>query len=269
MSPSAAFRISARIPPLLCLAVLAAAAVWPASAPAQLATIPPEITPLERLELRDAGTFDVWQGNSLLGFEKYEAYVSVTGDSLITWSAVHYTFTAGPESSTFAKEAVLIDGAFDAYPLFYQTREVVGDQTRAMSMTVIDTTAEIFRESSGAGVGSVIEVPRGRFFVFDPSIYHHIEILLGRFARRSVDSRHYQVLVPATETFLDLTAVRGDEEKVQLSDGTEREAVKLELSDELTKFEAWVDKNGRLLRLEAKAQGIKVVRRPDDKTSDS
>lgn len=269
MSPSLDLWIPARIPPLLTLAALATAVILPGAALGQLATIPPEITPLELLELRDAGTFDVWQGNSLLGFEKYETYVSITGDSLITWSAVEYTFGAGPESSTFAKEAVLIDGAVDAYPLFYQTREVVGNDTRAMSMTVIDTTAQIFRERSGKGVGSVIEVPRGRFFVFDPSVYHHIEILLGRFARRSIDSRHYQVLVPATETFLDLTAVRGGEEKVALSDGTKREAVKLELSDELTKFEAWVDKNGRLLRLEAKAQGIKVVRRPDEKTSDS
>jgi hypothetical protein len=269
MNRSATFRISARIPPLLCLAILALAAGLPGSAPAQLATIPPKVTPLELLELRDRGTFDIWQGNSLLGFEKYEAYLSITGDSLITWSAVEYTLVAGQETGRFAKESILIDGTLDAYPLFYQTRELVGSESRAMSMTIVDTTAQIFREKSGAGVGSVIEIPRGRFFIFDPSVYHHIEILLGRFARRSVDSRHYQVLVPATETVLDLRAVRGDEETVQLSDGTERTAVKVELSDDLTKFEAWIDEGGRLLRLEAKAQGIKVIRRPDEKTSDS
>jgi hypothetical protein len=269
MNRSTTYRISARIPPLLCLAILMLAAVLPGAATAQLATMPPNLTPLELLELRDRATFDVWQGSSLLGFEKYETYLSITGDSLITWSAVEYTLTAGRDTGRFAKESVLVDGTLDAYPLFYQTRELVGGETRAMSMTVIDTTAQIFRESSGGGVGSVIEIPRGRFFIFDPSVYHHIEILLGRFARRSVDSRRYQVLVPATETILDLRAVRGDEETVQLSDGTERTAVKVELSDDLTKFEAWIDEGGRLLRLEAKAQGIKVVRHPDEKTSDS
>jgi hypothetical protein len=269
MSRHIAHRILTRIPPLLLLVSLATAIYMIGSARAQLATAPPNITPLELLELKESGTFDVWQGGTLLGTEKYETYVSLTGDSLITLSSVAYTLGVGRDTSGYEKYAILIDGALDSYPLFYQTMERVGEERRAMRVAVADTTAEIFREGGDSGVGSVMEIPRGRFFIFDPSVYHHVEILLGRFARRSIESRSYQVLVPANETILELRAVRGDEEKTQLADGEEREAIKMELSDELTRFEAWMDEGGRLLRLEAKAQGIKVVRHPDKETPDS
>jgi hypothetical protein len=258
-----------RIPPLSLLAALVLAVLAPGVAPAQLATMPPRISPPEELQFDGKGTYDVWQGDVHLGTEEYERYRSVTGDSTIAYSLIHYHISSSDGIKEFEKKALLISGTLDRRPYFYQTTETVDGVSWAMKVVFADTSAQIYVEKEGKGTSTVIVIPLEKLFVFDPGIYYQIEIMVGEFVRRRIESRRHKALVPRTERILDLKLVRRGEEDIQLASGEEKAAVKVDLSDDLTVFEVWLDEDGRLLRMESKAQGIRVARQEDEATPTS
>jgi hypothetical protein len=67
----------------LLLASLAAVPVC-----AQVATIAPKLSPVDKMLFLRAGTFEVWQDTTHLGSEFYTAYLTAKHDSVITTSNV-------------------------------------------------------------------------------------------------------------------------------------------------------------------------------------
>lgn len=259
---------SAMTPPLFLSLIALLAVTLFGSASAQLATIPPRISPLEVLEIKTQGLFEVWQGGDRLGTESYVTYLSITGDSLITvYETEKFIPSSTGPAKRYAKGAVLIQNTLDKLPLFYQFAEIFGERRKNLSVTIRDTVAQIYLETNDRGTGRTIAVPEGTLFIFDASIYQHFETLAADFARRNIPDRKRTVFIPSQaegNEFLELQLIRREGERIEMTTGAEREAVRIEIIDSITLIETWISDEGDMLLLQAPSQKIRVIRLPPD-----
>src|SRR5262249_8142707 len=110
------------------------------------------------------------------------------------------------------------------------------------------------------GDGSVIAVPPGRVYILDPSVYEQVEALTRDFAQSQVAKRTMHALIPPRDTVITIQMSRGPKEKVKVADGKSVSAQRVDMFDDLPRIEAWLDDAGNLVRLEAPAQKVRVVR---------
>ena len=231
-----------------------------ASARAQVATIAPKLSPVSRMYFLRAGTFEVWQDTTRLGTEFYSAYLTGKRDSVVTTTNVVYDLRAGPRLMHYEKKSLRITSELDGHLYLYQSAEQIGAQDRALSVTTFDTTATIYHENGGQGDGTVIAIPVGRVYVLDPSVYEQVESLTRDFAQSQVPSRTMHAMIPSRDTVITIRMNRGPKEKVSGTAGKSMSAQRVDLFDDLTKIQAWLDDSGNLVRLEAPAQKVRVVR---------
>ena len=214
-------------------------------------------------EVRQQASFEIYNGETRLGTEKFRIYA--TNDTLITASTVRLD-GAPPESRLpFEKRTTFLQRAYDSYPLVFQiTEQPRRDTTKTIAYNCIfrDTVATIFREEDGRGVGTSVALPPGRLYLLEPGIYLQVQLLLADFLAGSQQTRKQAVLIPSLEQVVDLWLTRGPAEPVLLR-GKRMDAQRVELTDKLTNLVAWMDKNGRLLKLEAPGQGLRVERGPE------
>jgi hypothetical protein len=231
-------------------------------AQAQVATVAPKISPVEKMLFLRAGTFEVWQDTMRLGTEFYSAYLTAKRDSVITSSNVVYDLRSGPRLMHYEKRALRIATSLDNHLFLYQSAEQIGQEERALAVTTYDTSATIYHENNGAGEGSVIAVPPGRIYVLDPSVYEQVESLTRDFALSGLPGRSMHALIPSRDTVITIQMKRGPKEKVQGTGGKPLMAQRVDMYDDLTRIQAWLDDSGNLVRLEAPAQKVRVLRRP-------
>ena len=233
-----------------------------APARAQVATIAPKLSPVEKMLFLRAGTFEVWQDTTRLGTEFYCSYMTAKQDSVVTSTSVVYDLHSGKRLMHYEKKALRITNAMDNHLLLYQSADEVGAQDRALAVTTFDTTATIYHEDGGQGDGNVIAVPPGRVYILDPSVYEQVEALTRDFAQSQVPSRTMHALIPPRDTVITIQMNRGPKEKVKGPDGKSLSAQRVDMFDDLTRIQAWLDDSGNLVRLEAPAQKVRVVRLP-------
>jgi hypothetical protein len=214
-------------------------------------------------EVRQQASFDIWSGDVKLGTEKFRVYA--THDTLITASTVRLDGAAPGSALPFEKRTSFLQRAYDSYPLLFQiTEEPRRDTTATMALNCLfrDTVAVIYKEANGRGVGTTVALPPGRLYLLEPGIYLQVQILLADFLAGSQQTRRQSVLIPSAEQVVDLYLTRGAIEAVVVR-GRRVDARRVDLTDKLTNLVAWLDKDGRLMKLEAPGQGLRVERGPD------
>lgn len=246
----------------LSFAALAAAAGWLPAARAQVAAPPEDLGAVERMTLVRTGTFEIWQDTTRLGTEFYRVYESPRRDSLLAASTVRYELRADGGLTTIEKWTLSISRRLDAFPLRYQRHEQTGGRQRSLSLLTRDTTATVYREVEGFGEGTVVRLPPGRIYILDPGIYEHVENLVSDFFLRGLETREQNVLMTPSDEVQQVRLTRGPREKVEVPGRGTVEATRVDLFDDLTLIRVWLDDEGRMLRLEAPAQRIRVVRLP-------
>jgi hypothetical protein len=189
----------------------------------------------------------------------------VTNDTLITASTVRLD-GAGPESSLpFEKRSTFLQRSFDSYPLVFQIVEqprIDTLQTMALNCVFRDTVAVIYKESKQRGVGTSVALPPGRLYILEPGIYLQVQLLLSDFLAGSQQTRRQPVLIPSAEQVVDLFLTRGPLEPIVVR-GRKVDARRVDFTDKLTNLVGWMDDQGRLLKLEAPGQGLRVERGPE------
>ncbi len=266
---SIAARRPAVLPALVALVILAALAgsylTRPAWSQVAAGGQSPEVGPTARLTLLRTGTFEAWQDTTRLGTEFYRVYITAQRDSVIAASAVHYLLHDRRGSATLEKRTVSISRALDSYPLFYQSHQQIGGRTLTFGLTTSDTTANFYREAEGRGIAKVIGVPPGRLYVLDPSVYERVEAMVTDFFASPAQSRLQNVVMTPRDTVVQVRLTRGPLETIDLPGRGKVQATRVDLFDDLTLIQTWVDEHGLLLQVVAPQQKFRLVRLPPGK----
>ena len=226
----------------------------------QVADIPAKTSPLSRLLFVRAGSFEVWQDTSRLGTEFYRIFITPDRDSLLVSGHVVYELKRGRGTTHYEKHTLAILRALDNYLALYQTHEDIGGQSRALALAVHDTSVSIFHEAMGKGEGNVIALPPGRVYLLDPSVYEQVEFLARDFMESALPARSLNALIPARDTVIAIRLTRGPKESVTSPEGKKIEAQRIDLFDDLTLVQAWLDGRGNMVQLAAPAQKVLVRR---------
>ena len=247
-----------------CAAVLCCLSIVPAAVRAQgPGDAAPTVPVVETYEVKQQASFEIWSGEQRLGTEKFRIYA--THDTLITASTVRLD-GASPESRLpFEKRTTFLQRAYDSYPLLFQvTEQPRSDTTKTIALNCMfrDTVATIMREQMQRGVGTSVALPPGRLYILEPGIYLQVQLLLSDFVAGSQDTRKQPVLIPSAEQVVDLYLTKGPVEAVVVR-GKRVDARRIELTDKFTNLVAWVGQDGRLWKLEAPGQGLRVERGPE------
>jgi hypothetical protein len=214
-------------------------------------------------EVRQQASFEIYNGQTRLGTEKFRIYA--THDTLITASTVRLDGAAPDSRLPFEKRTSFLQRSFDSYPLIFQITEQPRrdtTDTQALNCVFRDTVATIYREGSGHGVGTSVALPPGRLYLLEPGIYLQVQLLLADFLAGSQQTRKQPVLIPSLEQVVDLWLTRGPIEAVVVH-GKKVDAQRVDFTDKMTNLVGWMDTSGRLLKLEAPGQGLRVERGPE------
>jgi hypothetical protein len=243
--------VPAFAPILVLLVSLLAAAPGPARAQA------PTWVP------RDSASFEIYQGDVLLGTEEYRVFLAT--DTLITGSTLRLA-GAGPESRLpLEKRTTFLRRQLDSYPLVFQVIDIPrdtlgGKRATAINCVFTDTTAVIYREITGViGRGEAIGLPPGRLYILEPGIYAQVQTLAGDFLATKQKKRRQPVLIPSAQQVIELTLTRGPVERLG-QEGHVVTTTRVDITDKLTQIVAWIDADGRMWKMEAPGQGLSVER---------
>lgn len=243
--------------------VAAALILHVAPARAQIFSGPSITLSDEIYKIRQQASFEIWSGKTRLGTEKFRIYAS--NDTLVATSTTRFDGASPTSRLPFEKHSMLLARAYDSYPLAFQiTEQSRKDSVRTVSLNCDfrDTVVTIFKESERRGVGTSVALPPGRLYLFEPGIYLQVQLLLADFLAGSQDTRKQAVLIPSAEQVVDLELTRGPTETMVVH-RKKISAQRVDLTDNQTNLVGWVDKDGRMWRLEAPGQGLRVERGPD------
>ncbi|MEO6462748.1 MAG: hypothetical protein ABIP29_06705 [Candidatus Eisenbacteria bacterium] len=207
----------------------------------------------------DSTTFEIYQDDRQVGDEQYRAYRS--NDTLIIGSSLR--MPGLPEGSLLPslKTTTFLRRADNSWPLVFQVQEAGRDttKTRSINCSFSDTTVMVFHEVDGVGSGTAVALPPGRLYLLEPGIYAQVQTLVGDFALSTQNKRKQPVLIPSAKAVVDVHLTRGPKERL----GQERfvvQTTRIDLTDGLVQLSAWVDGQGRMWKMEAPGQGLRVER---------
>lgn len=250
-------------PQRILLVATAVLAVLSTQAGAQLATWVPPIPPESTMTLEREGAFEVWREDTYLGLEEYRIWRSPTGDSLFAFSLCEFDLDGDPDSTDYQKQTIQLTRAIDQMPLYFQVVENAGGAVFTGSVSFRDTVAQIYHEGETGGKAWTQVVPEGKLFLLDPGTYQLVEFLLGDFARRGLAGRSHTVFVLRNRQTLEVELQNFGEQEVEWPAGRKTAGVVAEMTDGVTAFKGWFDKEGRLLILEAPSYRTRVIRRAE------
>ena len=212
---------------------------------------------------QDSATFEIYQDDVLLGTEQYRTFV--THDTLIISSSLDLSGASKNSSLPRYKDTMFLRKADSSYPLIFNVTETARDTMKSNALRCIfnDTTVVIYRENKKGGMGDALALPTGRLYVLEPGIYAQLQTLLGDFVQSSQNKRKQAVLIPAIGQFVDVMLTRGPKENL----GQDRFIVRttqVTMTDKMTQIRGWLDSSGRMWKLSAPMQGLRVERVPPE-----
>jgi hypothetical protein len=159
-------------------------------------------------------------------------------------------------------------GRMDWALRFYQSEETFRGVTfvRGVVMDPSDTAFTVFKErKEGGGTANRLAAAPGRTFVLDSGLYTLFDLMCVYLGDQTFTSRPLNILtfgepdtvIEAQVTDLGHETIRWAAKPVS--------ARKLEFSQGNMRFEVWVDKTGRMLRLVHAPSGLLVERAPEAK----
>jgi hypothetical protein len=207
----------------------------------------------------DSTTFEIYQDDRQIGEEQYRAYR--TNDTLIIGSSL--SLPGLPEGSPLpsVKNTTFLRRADNSWPLAFHVQEAGRDttNTRSISCAFSDTTVIVFHEAAGVGRGTALALPPGRLYILEPGIYAQVQTLVGDFARSTQNKRKQPVLIPSAKAIVDIHLTRGPKERLG-QDKFVVQTTRIDLTDNLVRLSAWVDDQGRMWKMEAPGQGLRIER---------
>jgi len=251
--------------PLLLAATFAALSAMPLTAAAPAATAP-TATPGPAADFAvktQDSSFEIYAGEHRLGTEKFSIYT--IADTVIMTSQVTLDGVAAESTLPLTKSAAFRQRAYDSYPVAFVAEEHPRrDSTYVNRVNVAfrDTVAMITLDRADRGRVESVGLPPGRLYLLEPGIYLQVQVLLADFLARGQEQRKQSVLIPSLARLLDVELTRGEEEEITVR-GARVHTRHVTMTDGLTTFEGWLDAGGRMWRLVADGQPLRVDRGPD------
>lgn len=212
----------------------------------------------------ERGRLIVFQDDEPVATERF-AY-TLSGDSIVI-EAVHSRRMRGADGAVaeFKKSAGLVVNRLDFGLIRYLSNQHASghESVTGTSMAPGDTVITIFRETDGAGTASTLDLPPGRVFIIDPLIFSLFDVMCRNLGRQTFETRPVSLITmgePPQAVEASVTRALGD---TLVWGGKPVSVTRLTFADEQSKFVAWVDREGRMLRFEASDGRVRVEREPD------
>lgn len=212
----------------------------------------------------ERGRLIVFQDDEPVATERF-AY-TLSGDSIVI-EAIHSRRMRGADGAVaeFKKSAGLVVSRLDYGLIRYLSNQDAGGHrsVTGTSMAPGDTVITIFRESDGVGDASSLELPPGRVFIIDPLVFSLFDVMCRNLGRQTFETRPVSLITmgePPQAVEATVTRALGD---TLLWGGKRVTVTRLTFADAQSKFVAWVDREGRMLRFEASDGRVRVEREPE------
>jgi hypothetical protein len=209
----------------------------------------------------ERSSFVIEHGGKVVGHESFIHFAR--RDTVFSYSTVRLDGLALDSPMPLEKRTTFLQRTLGSYPMYFESVSTARDTSQHLAVSCIfsDTTVVVYRERGERGIGEALALPPGRLYVFEPGVYHTVQLLLGDFVDGTQKVRKQLVFVPASQTFIDVTLTRGAKAPLRWA-GKNVTSTKVGLSDGSTELIGWVDGDRRLLRLEAIGQALVVQREP-------
>jgi hypothetical protein len=233
--------------------VLATAALIPAACAADV-----RLDPLQK----DFAQYLVYAGTRLLGTEQFS--FQPASDSVAVFANVDETIPTPNGDQKLVKKIQLMMKAIDYDVIGYGAEEHLFGRTVLRGVVVSDTLFTAYREADGHGVGDRYVRPPGRMFIIDSQTFVLFDVLLRSLHGKPTADRTTPVFVlgEPRDTILQVSLhPEARDEKIEWGKDT-LNTRRYTISDGSSEFIAWVGPDGRMLRLEQPASGLRVIRDP-------
>ena len=219
-----------------------------------------------RAELLDQGTFKIYLRGRALGSENF--FYDQYSDSIVIESNVHQKILTPSGDTDLDKAALLHVSSFDLDLRLYHSNQTLGGTHKVVrDLVMSDTSFTSYREENGHGDGDVLVRPPGRLYVHDPDVYTLFDVISRNLHGQQFDTRPITLMVLGPrDTTIEITVRRLPAQPLQWGARTVQ-AERLQLDDGSNKIDLWSDPRGRLLQLEEKVAGLRVVRTPPARTT--
>jgi hypothetical protein len=207
----------------------------------------------------DQSSFSIVLGGRKVGTEKFIHFMR--RDTVFSYSTVRLDGLADDSPMPLEKRTSFLQRRLGSFPLFFEAATTERDTSAHISVSCLfsDTTVVVYRERGERGIGEALALPPGRMYLFEPGVYHPVQLLLADFVEGTQSKRKQLVFVPATQVFIDLTLTRGASAPLRWG-GKNVPTTKVALTDGTNEFIGWMDEKRKLLRLEAIGQGLVIER---------
>ena len=209
----------------------------------------------------DSGRFVIYDHGREAGTEAF-AY-QLSGDSLVV-SATSERRLRGADGSLrpLVKRMELVANALDYGLRRYVSNLDFDGHHDVKGIAPGDTLMSVYSERDSVGVGDRLVRPPGRLFVMDPLMFTLFDVICRNLAGESFERRPVELITLGPKSSIEeATATRGGLDTLHWG-GAVVHARRYDLADSSSRFVAWVDAHGRMLRLEFAAAGLQVERQP-------
>lgn len=212
----------------------------------------------------DHGKFTIKVRDHVIGAENFG--IEARADSINCLARSFVTQHTDKGDEQIEKFVGISLGRMDWALRFYQSEETFRGETyvRGVLMDPSDTAFTVYKEKKGGGgAANRLSAAPGRTFVLDSGLYTLFDLMCVYLGEQTFTSRPLNILtfgepdtvMEATVTDLGHETIRWGSRPVS--------ARKLQFSQGNMRFDVWVDKTGRMLRLAHAPSGLLVEREPE------
>ncbi len=216
----------------------------------------------------DYGSYAVSIKGTAVGIEEF--VFDVYRDTIMITGASRTLVQTQNGPDTLKKSVSVMLSSFDMALLSYQSNEAIAGNLRTRGLVMADTQYTAFWEYNKVGDAVVFDRPPGRLYVHDPGVYVLFDLIVRDLNAKEFSSRPIQLMVLGRrDTTIEAQVTRLPAERIRWGHKPV-EARKYSINDGQNELMLWVDQQGRLLRLEQPASGLRVERKaPPIKTPSS
>lgn len=224
-------------------------------------------------ETIDRGSYEITVNGRSVGRELF--HVFNTNDSLVVTSSSTFRFTTPDGEKETKKLLNVVLGREDLVLRGYTSNEEFDGHVRIRGVVMSSETAiTLIHEFDGRGYGNTYERPAGRVFVLEGQLFALMNLIAHAVRDQSFDRRPVNLIsLAARDTISEAEVVRLPPQTIRWGNKPVQ-AEHLQLVQAPLVFDLWLDRAGRVLRIEHVPSGLRVEReapavKPRGKSSSS